>query len=285
LSATPNLTAQAAALVVESQNQLPFLSQCDGNDCKAGMKAYQASMQIPTAKLANLARTSDSPQVYSWALTSCEFATMSSSAPSECSGLSTQRWAQIAPDNAWPWLALASEARRSSDTSGEESAMYRASHASDWSDPGDVPQRLLLSNLPEEASDSTRLGSIGSVRGFTTTNLLRLGSVSAYCGAGQDANRRQSCQGLANHILDNASSMLELSFGITIAERSGLSHEKVSVASATLEQARSAKTRVNTLDDPGNTCESYERQIKLDRRVAEVGELKALNEEAIAHAP
>lgn len=234
-----------------------------------------------TAQLAAAAQTGQQPTVYAWALEACGNLAVTGPVPDACQALSHQRWAELGPNQVWPWLAMASDAQRAGDLSGFENAMHRASLASDWQNPGREFQRQLLSQIPDGLSDADRAGTL--LPGIMVLSSLsgRLTAVIRYCPNQQDANRHQNCVALAERMLDQADNLLDLRLGLVVAKRSGLSESRLAVAKMDSEAAdRVARQGAAKADRPEVVCGHLQSTFRRAVRTAQVGELQALREDA-----
>jgi len=80
-------------------------------------------------RLVLLAIETSDPVVYALALSQCGDHGYNMAA-GPCQGLSWEHWANIDPDNAMPWLAIAAKAGNSGDRQRVEEALAKASMAS-----------------------------------------------------------------------------------------------------------------------------------------------------------
>ena len=287
LRASADPVQHAAGLFILASPRPAGPLNCQGDDCAEAMKQLEQSGAAPLAELAALAGRTTSAEVYGWAWTACSMALHKVWAPAGCVGLSTQRWAQLAPDSAWPWLAQATQARLAGDVAGEVNAMHRAAGASNWrSDSGRLLRPLLaaqvqgLQGLPRLHSELQAL-----LTDITLTINLPTG-LGSYCGRAMDANRQQTCAVMADRLLSQADNLLHLSLGITLAERSGLpalrtaalrqEHEQLMKQSPGLEGVLAASAVT--------ACAGMAQMRQHINRQAVLGELGALRERLAASA-
>jgi hypothetical protein len=279
LTAAGDAPSRALALYVAAMDHSFDPKGCEGNDCKV---PYEAQVQVAArsaSDLALLAQGAKLPQAYSWALTACRAKAGDPILYPACANVLAQHWADAAPNNAWPWLLLAVEAQRRNDVSGVESAMHRASLASDWQHPGDEARRMLVSHLPPSVTSTTVLYALIGV-GSLHADKAGLGSLSQYCGANQDANRAQTCARLAAGLLKSANDLLQLSVAIKVGARSGLPAELLAAAEAHRDTAQAnMKSTVDLLSDPRRQCPFHQVQARVAIRAADIGELAAIQEE------
>jgi hypothetical protein len=292
LASSSDPTTRAAALFLASIDNSIDPAGCVGNDCSEGdARRRQANAEAASA-LATLVQTANVPGAYAWALSACSSAQADAVAYPACGSLSLQRWAQAAPDNAWPWLTLANEARQRGDLSGLESAMHRASLARDWVHPAAEIRRLLVSGLPADATTSDFLGVIIRTVNFDAGKSPGLSTLSRYCDANQDANRRQTCTRLGDAALDSAKDLYQLSIAIKLGQRTGLAPERLERAATHKAQAEQALAA--TVGPPSEWtwdnaavrhCRFINQQAQVALRTAEIGELAAARELLRPHKP
>ena len=80
-------------------------ANCDSPACTAVWESWRRDGQGQREALAQLAQTSDDPQVYAWAYRACQGA--SSQAPGSCLAVTAARWAQLDPGTPNPgWRSL-----------------------------------------------------------------------------------------------------------------------------------------------------------------------------------
>ena len=263
----------------------------DNKGCAEAIRRTGGAYTPGLAELATQARDGTSAQVYAWALHACGTARYQGWSPAACEGLSAQRWAQFAPQSAWPWLALADEARKAGDLSGEVGAMHRAAQAAQWRSNSGELLHLLLAAQPPDQTPQVRLRSearavvIDILASFSSQGSLV--GVSRHCSGHQDANRRQTCAAIADRLLGQADSLVLLAVAIGVAERSG-------VSAAHVARAKDEAKRLPTLAvdwepvmsaSPATACEGMAQVSRYIASMAALGELGALRERLAASAP
>lgn len=273
---------QAAGLFILSSPRLTGMEGCQGGDCSQALKRLDQAAVAPLAELATLARDTPSARVYGWAWNACSMARHKGWAPPACVGLNPQRWAQLAPDSAWPWLAQATQARLAGDVAGELGAMHRAAGATNWrSESGGLLRLLLAAQAPGQAAQVQRQTDLHALLTEVGALGMNLGGVGSYCGKPLDANRQQTCTAIAERLLTQADSLLHLGIGIGVAERSGWPAAKVAALrdeSARLtQQSGTVDTVLSSVSsDPVTVCASLARMHQQIVQRAELGELGAL---------
>ena len=231
LRASTDLPTRAIGLQLAAMLQPNSPADCQGDDCTAALQAARQQARAPLAELATLALGSNDAQVYARAWSACQQASQPPADVPACSQLSVQRWAQLAPDTAAPWLVLAAQARAAGDAAGELNAMHRAALASDWRHPaGDLLRPLLAQTAPVPAAPLVRWHA----EFHALSAELRVASMVApmplqFCAAPLDSNRLQTCTQLANRMLAAPEDLMQLSLAIAMARRVGLPAEQVAV--------------------------------------------------------
>lgn len=289
LRASADPVQQAAGLYILASPRPAGPMNCQGDDCSEAMKQLEQSGVAPLAELAALARETTSAQVYGWAWSACNMALYKGWGPPGCVGLSPQRWAQLAPESAWPWLAQATQARQAGDVAGEVSAMHRAGGAANWrSDSGSL-LRLLLAAQPQGLQGLPRLHSElqALMTDITTVAINVPMGLGSFCGRAMDANRQQTCAAMADRLLSQADNLLHLGLGIAVAERSGLPAART----AALRQERDLLMKQTpSLDAVQATnavtaCAGMAQMRQYIARQATLGELGVLRERLAASSP
>ncbi|MGH6611092.1 MAG: hypothetical protein ACRECQ_12635, partial [Burkholderiaceae bacterium] len=101
-------------------------SDCDA-DCQKWLHEQVASGVVSHAeRMVRLALTTRDVDAYANAFQVCSKAAFSSAVPS-CKLISAERWAQLDPDNAAPWLYIAHDAQRRKDAQALEQAFHEMS--------------------------------------------------------------------------------------------------------------------------------------------------------------
>jgi hypothetical protein len=115
--------------------------------------------------------------------------------------------------------------------------------------------------------------------------LSGISSLSAYCGANQDANKQQTCARLAEGMLSSAKDVLQLGVAIKLGERSGLDKDRLDKASAQRKEAEQGFASTTAMFKSDSTasgaslaCRFTDIQAQLHLRAVEVGEVAAARE-------
>jgi hypothetical protein len=226
---------------------------------------------------AEQARLSAEPSVYRLALQACQ---QPGAGPrtASCEQLSAQRWAQLEPDNAVPWLLLGQEALSRGDRSGLEQALFQAALARRLIPAQGLLSTALAERLPADAEPLARGGLLLELMGREFAGALQgINLVPLVCTAQtlRDANRRQVCGGLARLLLGQGRSLMELGLGLAVAERLGLPESELPATRAQLEAALRQQEQINPPEEL-LSCQGLRRLEDWVRELGRVGEWRAL---------
>lgn len=261
------------AAAAEHRSRYP---ECHSDErCIGEILAVARKAAAPfTVELARQAMASQDPRVYALAYYACQRAAGSQQAGGACSQISPARWAQLEPDNAVPWLALAA-----ATGGGDErvEALTRASKAAASRLHWDAVTELNVHPGVRDLDPATRLLFYTYVMGtWAAFPMPSLQAVTQSCGPGVQADqaRRQLCSDLAQMLTERSATLLELSIGTSIGERAGWSAERV----AALRDRKDAISQVGSEIWAGQDFSSCQFLEKLEVRATELtreGELNA----------
>jgi hypothetical protein len=237
-------------------------------------------------QLARLAAASSDASAYAMALQACRG--LADPAAGACGLLGHAQAAQLAPDDAIPWLALAAEAAARQDAEAEHDAMRHAAQASRLSAHGAALPLLVARALPAPDAALARTLALGLAFGLQDiTRLLPppggVAQARAYCAAGAepDADARAApCRNLARLLLQQGRSVAELGAGLDIARR--WSPTLPGLADWQQEHDALVDTAPPLPDGIDLGCAAQQRQLDWLRRVAVQGERAALREQLAA---
>lgn len=244
LRASTDLPTRAIGLQLAAMLQPNSPADCQGDDCTAALQAARQHARAPLAELAALALGSNDAQVHARAWSACQQASQPPADVPACSQLSVQRWAQLAPDTAAPWLVLAAQARAAGDAAGELNAMHRAALAADWRNPaGGLLRPLLAQTAPVLAAPLVRWHTEWQALDAE----LRVASLAApaplrFCAVPLDSNRLQTCTQLAKRMLAAPEDLLQLTMAIGMARQVGWPAEQVEARQRELDALMAAAT-------------------------------------------
>lgn len=246
---------------------------CEDAACIQRQTRAAAQAAAPAAQsLARLAASGQDPTIYALAIYGCRL-----NKDDACAQLSKSRWAQLAPDNAVPWLWLAAEASAKQDEAAMFSALQRAAHAKtsdyEWGailDAAEHPRALELAPAVRVVLLSTLIGIYSA---FPAPDYFKL---IEECAKNQPAApaRRQLCDDLATMMTERSASMLELGVGTKIGEWIGWPTDR-------LQRLRDEKDAIQLLaagdwqPEDLYSCRFVEFAEARVREFATLGELRA----------
>jgi hypothetical protein len=240
-------------------------------------------------QLARLAIGSQDAVVYAVALQACQG--RADAAAGACGLLGLAQAAQLEPDNAQPWLALAAEAAARQDSEAELDAMRRAAQATRIiAHPPGVPvlvaraldgpqaalQRTLALGVAQGLQDTWRLSPAGGA----------VAQARAHCLAGAPdadpalAARGPACRALALLLLQRGRGVGELGAGLDIARRWAFAPPGLSAWQQ--EHDALLDTAAPLPDGIDLGCGAQQQQLAWLQRVAGAGERSALREQLAA---
>jgi hypothetical protein len=174
---------------------------CSDFDCRVrvGEAFEEAALQAPAYDaLVKLASASDDPAIYAIAYRACHPQLPNFGASTGyCALLSAARWAQLDPQNAYPWLYAAFEAKFSGDTAAQDDAFYRASLATTFDSYPDTLLPAFDTDAFRSESPTVQFAIAQGIYGHTfdghSDHILR-----NFCSATAvaDPNRWQICGAL-----------------------------------------------------------------------------------------
>ncbi|WP_394511233.1 hypothetical protein [Roseateles sp. DXS20W] len=209
---------------------------------------------------AALAERSLDVQAYQMALSACRGMGGSGAGPA-CARLSIQRWAELDPTDARPWLRLMREAHLRQDAAGVAAALAEAASRPRWSRASSLLEGQLLA-VADAVPDAGELGNaLVQAIGFDaamddTWDVLVLSSRACKGEALRDANRAAHCRALAPRILAQTYDLGEARAAQALADRVGVPREQQAHDAATLQAAEAQ--RAQEMPDVNPTCESLQ---------------------------
>ena len=233
--------------------------------------------------LAQMAANTRDPLVYRLAMEGCLSHIAARQPAGGCQLVNAEQWTRLDPANAIPWLMLAAGARERKDAAAESEAMHRASMASTSDAYWGALPKIVSQALPGDLSPLGKTVAITDAWQVQTHAALPLlsgaGAASAYCNADalRDSNRRQTCETLADVLVDKGRTALETSTGWGLRERLGWPKEKVQAMRD--EQRTMLHVSAQHLTNAGElSCEGVTRMTQWAELTAQLGELGAARE-------
>ena len=217
------------------------------------------------------ARSSDA-QAYQMALTAC-------SGPGgdtpHCARLTPQRWAELDPSDARPWLRLMEAAQQRQDAAGVAAALAEAAARPGLSRGQFLLERQVVAvagAVPDAAGIGNALVAIIGMD--AAMPVFDLGAPLRACrgDALRDATRLAQCRALARQVLANATDLGEATIAQKLADRVGVPREQQAHDAATLKAAQDRYVE-RALTDIGSDCAAMQRLKRLSSERAATGEL------------
>jgi hypothetical protein len=180
-------------------------------------------------EVVQLAAGAGDPAAYAMALSMCD-TSAATDADSACRQLSLQRWAQMDPYNAVPWLLLAGKARARHDSAAEADAFRHAATAHSIDSYSASVFAFAEPELPQDATPLERYYLAAEVIGVEAAiGLLQYSVASRHCSndAMQDSIVRQQCNSLAELLVTKGTNLMDLGLGKTIGARAKWPSERV----------------------------------------------------------
>jgi hypothetical protein len=215
-----SMRAMMAALRASARASGWDAQNCFETDaCDARTMEAQHRAAAPAAEaLARLATGSMDPRTYASAMRGCRFIDVRASA--DCAALKSEQWAQLDPDNGFPWLEVAAAARKRRDFAANDEALRRASRSKviDWRV---TPYDEFLANVDARSEPiQTLVLSLVSTAYFGEERLVQYAGLGHYCLPEKgDAGRRQVCSDLAQLLVQHDPGLAGFEWGQSIAAR------------------------------------------------------------------
>ena len=235
-------------------------------------------------RLARLALAAQDPAVYAIAFNTCR-----KHASGACALLSAEQWMRIDPGNAVPWMHVLADAHDRRDAQAEAEALYQVSVAKRFETrefaipgliaaieslaPGDEPGTVSAFELAHETFGMAATWGMPSYQHLTQ---------ACRSDALRDANRRQTCEGIATTLSERSDTVLPAMIGLSIGRRIDWPMERVARARGEYEAYASSTTQ-----EPGGAeqmlaCSGMRRALARLERQGEIGEVAYLRQWAKA---
>jgi hypothetical protein len=257
--------ATAARWLTALQNSGDLRSRAAGLLLEATVSAGDSTGPVAAQTLAaatQLAAGTEDPAVYALALSMCA-RSGGTDAEGACQPISLQRWAQMDPDNAVPWLFLAAAARAGHDAGAEANAFSQAAKAHKVDSYGDSLFAFADPELPQDATPLERSYFASEIIGVEAALWApQYGIANQHCSleAMQDSNVRQQCDSLAQLLVRKGTTLLDLGVGRRIGARAGWPGERVNEV---LQEQHALMQAINQVTPSDNdklwTCDAVNR--------------------------
>jgi hypothetical protein len=182
---------------------------------------YAAPDKPANNDLVLLAMETNDPAIYALALGQCGENNLDM-AVGPCQQLSLEHWTQIDPDNAVPWMWMASHADKMGDHVRADAALSRAANASRLDSYVGAMSALALHALPPEVAPLEK-----AVAGADLISISRLVApvalVASLCSEQtlQVATRKKQCSSMTNLLATQGSTIIEVAMAAILGKRLG----------------------------------------------------------------
>jgi len=227
--------------------------------------------------LAGMARTTTDPRLYALAYRACR----ATPARDGCQALSLRRWMALDAGNATPWVYALQDAVATGDVSGQEEALFHLAASDRAEDRFDTPIGPLVDAAGSDGAEPAAAHALAvEAVGLSAAQASYEFTLSRLCreSAPTDANRRQLCLAAARVFADRSDTTLGRALGVSLEAR--LTGDRTRLDRL---RARPADPAFKALDAP-TTCAQLRQNLKVWRRLAEVGEIGLLREHEAASA-
>lgn len=246
---------------------------CPGIFCAGGPKDGEGAALLD--QLARLALATNDPAVYAVAFNTCGKRTGGA-----CGLLSAEQWTRVDPGNAVPWMHVLEQARARRDVQGEAEVLHQISVAKrfdtrEFAIPGLIA--AIESVAPEGDSGTVAVFEltletfgIAAAWGNPTYQLL---TQACRADALRDANRRQTCEGIATTLSERSDSILPAMIGIGIGRRLDWPMERVARRRGEYEAFLSSTAEDTASIEQMFGCSGMRRVLRRFEREGEIGEV------------
>ena len=234
-SASPGSAEAASLTALAAQRDSAAAAQLFDLMARSPAPAVRAAALFGSDQreaLAMAAQHTRDPVIYAFARQACS---RPGAQPAACGLLSAHRMAALDPQNVVPWLWVAEEANRLGDAHGVSEAVYRASLAKESRLREYAFTALAMSAIPADWPPWEAV--FASAHVLQVHAALRLPSyvpMVQHCSAEntQDANVRQTCDRLAQVLIERGDTLVDHGIGRRIGERAGWTADRVQLLHA-----------------------------------------------------
>ena len=278
LSASPDEFARAVALALEMFGIDDEQRSAASSDVAGGQATPRPNTGVATARdaLARMAAATGSAKVYALAFKACGSGSVRAGA---CQLISAEQWARLDPTNAMPWQFLLASAR--TDRAALEEALFRIASAQ-RSDIGyfDAAGAILAAMPDGDDAKLARWAMASAALGIEATVALPpLQVVTAACrgDALRDANRGQTCAGVAESLSERSDTLIGRAIGVAVGRQIGWPAERSDRMRGEYDAyVSSMAPAVEQAEDLG--CARVQRDLDSVQRHARLGEIGSLRE-------
>lgn len=235
----------------------------------------QQDPQAAREELVQLALATKDGAIYALAHTKCIKSLEDYSSQSACPQLSLDDWARADSDNAVPWLQLAAKARREGGGAAEAAAMAHAAQAHQFEPYNWSLFSFAQAAMPDDVTAADRWVLTTEVIGVEAAMPMPYQLLFQYCsrGAQSDVAVVRQCNALAELMVNNSGTLLDLSVGKGLGARVGWPAERVDKLT---QEVKASMWAINEMtgSDPKQqwSCDSVARGNAYMSQLDELGE-------------
>lgn len=267
---------EAAALFLELTSGGRPQADCEGGGC-AGDEDRKAAASRRLDALAQMALASRDPRLHMLAFNACGWSHQSEAGA--CRAVSIERWTQLDPNNAVPWLFLAAKAQQKQDALALADAMQhvaKATHSdSGW---GLLPGMVATHAPSEDAALPATMQLLTEAIGVQTTlSVPSYAPAMDFCkdDALRDGVRRQTCSDVAEVLATKSNTVIDRTMGAALGSRVGWAAERSDATKTELDAIGQVMGARIARGPEMLACDGARRSIAYYREVGQFGEVEA----------
>jgi hypothetical protein len=284
LRADPSELARAVSLMlamVDTQENARRAARDSSGACPAAgceiSRESVAEIQQARDALAQLAATAADPRVYAITVRACA----GFKGVGACQLITADRWAQLDPGNAAPWLFMLSDLRRG-DRPALEEALHRIATAQRIDTGVFAAPGAIVNASPDDdgAQLATWVMVAEAMVAEAAPNVSGYQTLSSACRDAtlRDTNRAQVCGAVADLLADRSTTLMDNYIGEGLGRRVGWPSDRID----RMRGERAAYVASLSASAPGAeqdfSCTRVRRELDIMRRNATLGEAGALRD-------
>jgi hypothetical protein len=235
----------------------------------------QQDPQAAREELVQLALATKDGAIYALAHAKCITRLEDIAAQSACPQLSLDDWTRADADNAVPWLQLAAKARREGDGTAEAAAMAHAAQAHRYESYIHSLLSFGQTAIPDDITAADRWILATQVIGAEAAMPMPYQPLFQYCSrdAQSDLAVGLQCNALAELMVTNGGTLLDLSAGRSLGARIGWPAQRVDKLTQEMKASMQAISEMTGTDPTQQwSCDSVARGNAYVSQLQELGE-------------
>ena len=226
-------------------------------------------------ELVQLAVATKDPAIFALAYSKCIKSGEASASGGACPQLVLDEWTRADADNAVPWLQLAAKAHREGDGTAEAAAMAHAAQAHEYQPYTWSLFSFAQAAMPTDLTPTDRWILTTQVIGVEAAMLAPYQPLFQYClrDAQSDVAVLRQCSALAELMVGEAATLLDLSAGKSLGARVGWPAERVDGLTQEMKASMWAINEMTGMDPEKQwSCDSVARGNAYMSQLADLGE-------------